>query len=888
MTADNAAVTTTEPKRDASRVPQLRTLLLTDLCDSTALVDRLGDGPAAGLFRQHDQLVLKLQQRWRGRLIDRSDGLLLLFERPIDGLGFALDYGRGLSEIGAAHKVELKARAGLHVGEVLSWRNSDAAVELGAKPLEVEGLAKPMAARLMSLARPGQILLSAVAEPLAHRAARELGERGQQLLWKSHGRWRLKGTPDPQEIFEVGEPGIAPLRVPKATPKARRDVPFWRRPAALAAELALLAGLAVGAWFITRPQPAIAFNQRDWVVVADLRNLTGQAVLDDSLEQAFRISLEQSRYVNVLSDLKARQTLERMRLPPDTVLDRAIASEIALRDGARAVILPTVAEVGGHVRVSAEVIDPHSQTTVYSEYADGPGVGSALDSIDKVTAGLREQLGEALESIENDSEPLPKVTTGNLNALRAYALGHKAFADSQWEEAIGLYQRAVSIDPKFALAHLALARVYVALSDYPAAMPYLEKAIALRDRLPERDQLYLDAWQAELRLPGQALSRWKLLASMYPDYFAGQANAAWALYLLNDFDAAMQYAAAADSPRVALRGWVVDRIGRIQLAQGRTGEAMASFERANDLQPNVSKRRQASGFAVLEKHRRAVATIESIADSGFSSDDPIRYIDLISLAADQAKWALAGSRLEQALGQVEGNTSFLERQFSLIEASVGLVHQPGKISMSEFMALADANLAALEQPRNATLADDAFMALVAGYLAQRAGHSSVATKVLKAIEPWEKRLSGTVVNKMAVVVRAENQRLAGNPEAAIQTLKVELDGTELVQARVAMFAALRAAGRETEALEQADWLLDHRGRAYMEANASQVLQTLNVLDTRLAHLRAAQMLKAMGEQEAASRRIKSLLEVWPRERMPDYLLRKVDEVLPASKQKMTV
>ena len=133
--------------------PQLRTLLLTDLVDSTGLVERLGDTPASELFREHDRLVLKLQQAWRGRLIDRSDGLLLLFERPIDGLGFALDYTRGLHELGKDRGVALQARAGLHVGEVLTWKNSDAAVQVGAKPLEVEGLAKPMAARLMTLAR---------------------------------------------------------------------------------------------------------------------------------------------------------------------------------------------------------------------------------------------------------------------------------------------------------------------------------------------------------------------------------------------------------------------------------------------------------------------------------------------------------------------------------------------------------------------------------------------------------------------------------------------------------------------------------------------------------------------------------------------------------------
>ena len=91
--------------------PQVRTLLLTDLCDSTQLVERLGDAAAAELFREHDRLVLGLQQQWRGRLIDRSDGLLLLFERAIDGLGFALDYARGLRGIGERRKVSQIGRA---------------------------------------------------------------------------------------------------------------------------------------------------------------------------------------------------------------------------------------------------------------------------------------------------------------------------------------------------------------------------------------------------------------------------------------------------------------------------------------------------------------------------------------------------------------------------------------------------------------------------------------------------------------------------------------------------------------------------------------------------------------------------------------------------------
>ncbi|WP_159067193.1 putative peptide modification system cyclase, partial [Xanthomonas citri] len=324
----------THARKDASsealQAPRLRTLLLTDLCDSTALVERIGDNAAAALFREHDRLVVKLQQHWRGRLIDRSDGLLLLFDRPIDGLGFALDYARGLKTMGDAHALTLCARQGLHVGEVLTWRNSDEAISIGAKPLEVEGLAKPTAARLMSMARPGQILLSAVAESLTHRAARELGNRADRLLWKSHGRWRFKGMPTPMEIYEVGEVGLTPLRMPKNSAKAWRDVPLWRRPAALVAEVGVVLAVGIAAWFFIRPQPAIAFASRDWVVVGDVRNLTGNTVLDGALEQALRISLEQSRYVNVLSDMKVRDTVTRMKRDPNT----EVSPHFFLRDQA--------------------------------------------------------------------------------------------------------------------------------------------------------------------------------------------------------------------------------------------------------------------------------------------------------------------------------------------------------------------------------------------------------------------------------------------------------------------------------------------------------------------------------------------------------------------------
>jgi putative peptide modification system cyclase len=859
--------------------PQLRTLLLTDLVDSTGLVERLGDTPASELFREHDRLVLKLQQEWRGRLIDRSDGLLLLFERPIDGLGFALDYTRGLRELGKERDLELQARAGLHVGEVLTWKNSDAAVLVGAKPLEVEGLAKPMAARLMTLARPGQILLSAVAESLTHRAARELGERGQNLLWKSYGRWRFKGVPESQEIYEVGEVGIAPLRSPSNIAKAWRDTPLWRRPAALAVEMLLVIGLGVGAWFVTRPQPAIAFAERDWVVVGDLRNLTGEKLLDDSLSQAFRISLEQSRYVNVLSDMKARDTLARMQLKPGTLLDRSVASEIALRDGVRAVILPTVSEVGGRLRVSAEVIDPHTQTTVYAESADGVGAASALDSIDEVTAALRGKLGEALASVEKDSAPLPQVTTKNLDALRAYALGQESYAKGGFAEAAALYQRATQLDPNFALAYLGSVRASRASIDANAAIPYLKTAIALRDRLPPREALYLDAWAAEFAPGRKAPDKWKLLAKMYPEYFAGSANYAAALMDEGRYSEAEKFAQATTVPQNALRGIGFDYLGRATLGQEKYAEAQQSFRQAMELGFASSSRRLADvhaargQFAGARKH---------LAHAEISQE--VRYIEEISFAIDQGDFGRAEAMAEKAYFEDAAGKDLTRRVFGFVRGVVAMLGGEQDLARGRFAEAMKISIKAISDPQIGNRTDDAYIALAIAYAAQRNGDDSLAKRALLQLEPYQEIFEEPKVAELAQIVRAGLERSSGQHEAAIARLRGLLTGHELPQTHAALLETYYLAGSFEEVVAEANWLAAHRGRAYIETNGGQAMQSLNVADTRLARLRAAEALLKLNRPTEAQQEVRAFLNAWPSGAMPAYLRLRADAIFPASKQ----
>ena len=226
--ADGVEERPTAPELVVARVEEsgsavLKTLLVTDLVRSTDLVDALGDAAVLSVMTRHDREARSLLVDYGGQEIDKSDGFLFLFDRPIDALGYALDYHERLASLSQELGVRLEARAGIHVGEVFLRRNDPDEVARGAKTLEVEGIAKPMTARLMSLAAAGQTLLTRAAFELARVAAK--GDHplvAPVVRWLEHGSYRLQGVGEAVSVCEVGVAGIAPLEAPAGHPKAER------------------------------------------------------------------------------------------------------------------------------------------------------------------------------------------------------------------------------------------------------------------------------------------------------------------------------------------------------------------------------------------------------------------------------------------------------------------------------------------------------------------------------------------------------------------------------------------------------------------------------------------------------------------------------------------
>lgn len=864
----NALAQSAPPIAQPAAVPLLRTLVLCDLADSTALVGWLGDQRAAELFRKHDRAVRDLLQTHGGREIDKTDGFLAMFERPIQAVAFALDYQRQLRRLGEDESTPLVARVGIHVGDVLTWDNTPDDVAKGAKATEVEGLVKPIASRLMQLALPGQTLLSGVAYSLAHRAQGELGERLATVRWRTHGRYQFKGVPDPIPVFEVGEEGLAPLKAPPWSGKAHREVPFWRRPASLTIELILLAIVAaIPLWYLFKPAPAIAFANRDWVVVGDLKNLTGETKFDESLQTAFRIGLEQSRYVNVLSDLKTRETIKLMQRDPETTaVDRAVGSEIAIRDGARALILPTVAEIGGRVRVTAEVIDPNTQTTVYSESADGVGESSVLPSVDKVNQQLRVRLGEALATVSNESTPLEKATTANLDALRAYSLARREYLNSQGnKDALVLVQQALKLDPDFALARAMLAGIYINVGENDAAVKEIQRALAVSSRLTTRDKLYIEATQALFGPPVPALEKLKSLIQLFPDSPIAQGRFGYASWqYANRYGDAIKAYETLSSPKNPNSGLREATLGLLYLGEERYGESEQSLKKAAQLGFD-SAEFWAALYATQRRASELAAALAKIEPGDLSGQDVSAQNARAAFAADRGAWQDIWTQLARDRAQIQPGKTRSLRKLEAIEISLrALTAKKDDGTLARIENFIRGEQAALPKESYLDRSETIFHLLFASYLAANQGDVKLAQSALVNLGPEAGNGGYPVLSRMLAVAQAEIARAEGKPTESIRRLQeLPLDGSELYLTHVALSDAYADAQDAASARKESIWLSTHRGRAYSEYNADWIARPYNVARSNLALLRNAELSLALGEKAQARHSLSVLRDAWP-------------------------
>ncbi|MCH6554967.1 MAG: protein kinase, partial [Acidobacteria bacterium] len=265
-----------------------------------------------------------------------------------------------------------------------------------------------------------------------------------------------------------------------------------RHKAGLAATLAAVALLVAAAVF-WQFRSAQALTESDFILLTDFVNTTGDSVFDGTLKQALAIKLEESPFLNIVPDQRVREALRLMDRSPDQRITGTVGQEICLRENIKAMMTGQIAPLGSRYVLTLNAVNCATGDSLAREQVEAESKEEVLAALGHAASRLRGKLGESLASIEALDTPLEEATTTSLEALKALSLGDARRAQGPETESIPFYRRALELDPNFALAYARLGTIYGNIGEREQAEEFRRKAFELRDRVSERERLYITA-----------------------------------------------------------------------------------------------------------------------------------------------------------------------------------------------------------------------------------------------------------------------------------------------------------------------------------------------------------------------------------------------------------
>jgi eukaryotic-like serine/threonine-protein kinase len=410
-----------------------------------------------------------------------GDGMaLVFFHDPEAPVRCALELSRSLRD-----HPEIKLRMGIHSGPV--YRIADINANRN-----VTGGGINIAQRVMDCGDAGHILVSsAEAEVLGQLSAwrskvHDLGEVEVKHGVRVH-LYNLYaeevGKPEPPKKISAQRAAL-PLTASGAKKKKRS---FEMVVVAITLTIASVFG-----WlFYTRK--AHALTEKDTIVLADFTNTTGDAIFDDTLKTALNVSLRQSPFLNVLSDSEVEKTLQQMTRPATTKLTPEVARELCQRAGSKAYIAASIGSLGSRYVLGVKAVNCQSGDTLAEEQVTAASKEKVLDALGQAASKLRRELGESLATVQRFDVPLVEATTSSLEALKALCLGRKAAKEKGYAAALPFDQRAIQLDPNFALGYNTVGSDYFSLGELGRASEYFTKAFQLREHVSELEKLFIAA-----------------------------------------------------------------------------------------------------------------------------------------------------------------------------------------------------------------------------------------------------------------------------------------------------------------------------------------------------------------------------------------------------------
>ena len=289
--------------------------------------------------------------------------------------------------------------------------------------------------------------------------------------------------------------------------------------------LLLLVGLVAWMNIGSSSNPkGLSFQQRDWVLITDFENHTGESVFDEVLEYALEREISNSQFVNVVPRERIEDTLQLMRKPLDTPIDRTLGREICLRDGGiKALLTGRVEKLDTTYLLSVQVVDPSQGQVVASASEEAMGQKQVLSALKSLSNWARENLGEKLALIQESERKLEKVATPSLRAVQLFTAARTLFDRGPVGRgpAVELLRQAVEIDPQFASASIWLAwAIHNQHKPADEYMKHAERAFQLAGTASEQERYFIHGsyyWiKGEL---DRAIHAFEALLGLYPDHF---------------------------------------------------------------------------------------------------------------------------------------------------------------------------------------------------------------------------------------------------------------------------------------------------------------------------------------------------------------------------------
>jgi eukaryotic-like serine/threonine-protein kinase len=278
----------------------------------------------------------------------------------------------------------------------------------------------------------------------------------------------------------------------------------------------LCLALLVSAFFFKHSSaPVQTLTDKDTIVLGDFANTTGDAVFNGALRQGLAVQLEQSPFLSLISDQRIQQTLRLMGQPPDARLTPEIARELCQRTESAAVLDSSIASLGGQYVLGLKAVSCRSGDFLAQEQVTADGKEQVLSALGQAAIKLRVKLGESLSTVRKLSTPIEQATTPSLEALQAYSLGFRIEAGA---DTVPLFEHALRLDPKFAMAYALLGISYANLGETRLAAENLRKAYELRERTSEPERLFIESHYHDIAVGDKEKARgeYELWVQTYP------------------------------------------------------------------------------------------------------------------------------------------------------------------------------------------------------------------------------------------------------------------------------------------------------------------------------------------------------------------------------------